>query len=595
MDGHLGLGASVLRLVRARWRIAWNGLRRASAWRRFVGLVVLAALAFLSLMSLLASYGMTRIIEGVTERREATEVIPVSTLSSGLVLSFMVSFTVALAALYLSKDLDLLLGSPLSRRAVFFSKLIAGLLPAHVVILALTGLPLLGHGLALQYLHPDMGNGYYAAMLLCLVALPLLPVALGCSSVVLIVRYVSAQRVGEIVGAIVVAMTLSLALVLGSARQLQQAISIRDLLGILDRFRNPYSPAEWLTRFLVGIGEGDAAEALPWLLLTLGLSLACLVPLWLVADRIYDEGWLRMQAAARRSLLRRGFLPWQRTDRALDLVRPSGLLRLLPAPMVAVIRKDWRVIPRDLTNIAGVLSPLAIGIFFILQQLLYPIRFGETGMPQSFVLPLLTMLSTGVATGVAGMIMSRFALTAFSFEGKSYWTIKGSPIRARDLVWGKFIACWLPMTLLGGALALLLDVARAYSDARLADAALLPALLGGLARGYILYAWFVVATLGAGMIAISLALGAARPNLRWDTPHEMLTPDLGCMSLVFYGAYAAVAGLALMLPLATSQFRLLGSPAALWAAGMVLGLGITAVAVLGSLWVAMGEMESVGE
>lgn len=591
----LSLGPSVLRLVRARWRIAFNSLRRASAWRRFVGLVVMAALAFLALMSLLASYGMTRVIEGVTGRREATEVVPVSALSSGLVLSFMVSFTVALAALYLSKDLDLLLGSPLSRRAVFFSKLIAGLLPAHAVILALTALPLIGHGLALGQLYPDMGMAYYGALLLCLGLLPILPVALGSTAVVLIVRYVSAQRVGEIVGALVVAMTLSLALVLGSARQLQQAITIRDFLGILERFRNPYSPAEWLNRFLVGIGSGDAGAAWPWFLLSLGLSLAALLPLWAVADRLYDEGWLRMQAAARRSLLRRGFLPWQRTDRALDLARPSGILRLLPAPMVAVIRKDWRVIPRDLTNIAGVLSPLAIGIFFILQQLLYPIRFGETGMPQSFVLPLLTMLSTGVATGVAGMIVSRFALTAFSFEGKSYWTIKGSPISARDLVWGKFIACWLPLTLMGGSLALLLDLARAFNDARLAEAALLPALLGGLARGYLLYAWFVVAALGAGICAISLALGAARPNLRWDTPHEMLTPDLGCMSLVFYGGYAAVAGLALMLPLAISQFRLLGSPGLLWAVGLTLGLGLTALVVLGSLWVAMGEVEAIGE
>ncbi len=590
MDANLGLAASVARLVRARWLISWNTLRRASGWRRLVGVVVLAALGFLVLMSLVTSFVMTRVIVGVFERVEAADVIPVAAYSSGLMLSFMVSFTVALAALYLSKDLDLLLGSPLSRRAVFFSKLIAGLLPAHVVILSLSALPLIGHGLAL-----DRGWPYYGAMLLSLAVLPVLPVAIGATCVVLIVRYVSAQRVGEIVGLIVVAMTMSLALVLGSARQLREAISLRDLLGILDRFRNPYSPAEWLTRFLVGVTRGPASEGWLWFGLLMALTVASLVPLWWVADRVYDEGWLRMQAAARRTLLRRGFLPWQRTDRAAEISRPSGLLGLLPQPMVAIIRKDWRVIPRDLTNIAGVLSPLAIGIFFILQQLLYPIRFGESGMPQSFVVPLLTMLSTAVATGVAGMIMSRFALTAFSFEGKSYWAIKGSPISARDLVLGKFLACWVPMVLLGGTLVLLLDLARGYNDASISGTPLLEAMAAGLGQGYILYAWFVVAVLGAGIIAISLALGAARPNLNWDTPHEMLTPDLGCMSLVLYAGYAGVAGMALMLPLATSQFRMLGSPVLLWSGGLALGLGISALAVLGSLWVAMGEMAAVGE
>ena len=56
MPSQLGLSGSVARLVRARWRIAWNTLRRASGWRRLVGVVVVAALGFLAFMSLLASY-----------------------------------------------------------------------------------------------------------------------------------------------------------------------------------------------------------------------------------------------------------------------------------------------------------------------------------------------------------------------------------------------------------------------------------------------------------------------------------------------------------------------------------------------------------
>ena len=70
--------------------------------------------------------------------------------SGGLLLCVVVSFTVALAALYLSRDLDLLLTAPVPRRAVFFSKLLGGLLPTNLMVLVLTLIPLVGYGLAMR-------------------------------------------------------------------------------------------------------------------------------------------------------------------------------------------------------------------------------------------------------------------------------------------------------------------------------------------------------------------------------------------------------------------------------------------------------------
>jgi ABC-2 type transport system permease protein len=205
------------------------------------------------------------------------------------------------------------------------------------------------------------------------------------------------------------------------------------------------------------------------------------------------------------------------------------------------------------------------------------------------------MLSAGIASGVSAMIMTRFGLTAFSMEGRAYWVLKGAPIRRRDLVLGKFLVAYLPYLALGGLLVVFLEGARAVSDARLFDAPLLLALGQTVDPLLLLYAWFVVAATGAGAIGLTLALGAARPNLRWDTPHEMLTPDLGCLSLVLYGGYGAVAGLLLALPMAVSRFEMLQGGAAVWAVGLTLGLALTAVTTLGGLWVAAGELDAIGE
>ncbi len=324
--------------------------------------------------------------------------------------------------------------------------------------------------------------------------------------------------------------------------------------------------------------------------------MAGLALLYFASERLYYEGWLHMQSADRRQFGGRGGrLPWTRLDRAETLGQPSGLLGWLKPPTVAIIRKDMRVIPRDLTNMAQVLAPLSIGLFFILQQLLYPIRIGGTDRLQPFLAPLLAMLSAAIATGVSAMIMARFGLTAFSSEGRSYWIVKGSPVSGRQLLAAKFLVGYIPYLGLGLALLVFLNVARAVSDARLVAAPWLAAVLSQLRPDMMLYGTLVMAVVGAGILSITLALGTARPNMRWDTPHEMLTPDVGCLSLVLYGGYIFVAGSALGLPAAVSGFHMLANGQLFWLAGLVIGLGLTVLVVAGSFWLAAAELAAVGE
>jgi hypothetical protein len=590
------LWRSTVRLMAARWRIAYNSFARGARWRQLTYLLVAGALVFLGLMAMGVSYIMTRGVIEFTGNPRLAETIAATILNGGLMLCIVVSFTVALAALYLSRDLDMLLVAPVERRAVFFSKLLGGLLPTNMLVLVITAVPLIGFGLAMRA-YPQAGPygaPFVGAALIALLILPLIPMSVGSITVMIIVRRVSAQRLGEVVGLIVVAMTLSIALVAGSARQLQQALTVRDLLGILQHLRSPLSPAEWLTNAIAAAGREDWPAAGQWFLITLGLSALGVGLMFVLSDRLYYEGWLHMQSADRQGR-GGGKLPWTRTDRAETLGAPSGLMRWLPAPTVAVMRKDMRTIPRDLTNMAQVLSPLAIGVFFVLQQLLYPIRIGGTDRPQPFVAPLLAMLSAAIATGVSAMITARFGLTAFSAEGKNYWQLKDSPISRRQLLAGKYLVAYLPYLLLGTGLVLLLEAARAVSDARLAHAAFVPALMAAFRPGLLLYAFFVVALVGAGTLAITLALGAARPNMNWDTPHEMLTPDVGCLSLVLYGLYIVVAGTAVGLPAAVSGFGMLDHVGVLWAVGLAIGLSLTVVVVGGSLWLAAGELDAVGE
>ena len=581
----------IVLLMTARWRIAVRALRGGARWRRATYGAVALALAFLGLVALVVSYALTAGITELTAPQVGrSDVVVAVTLSGVVTLSVLVSFTVALAALYLSADLDLLLAAPVSRRAVFVSKLLGGLMPAHAVLLLMAVVPLIGHGLAHGY-----GRGYYGAVLLALALLPALPAAVGAVAVMIIVRRVSAHRLGNVVALVIGAMTLSIALVAGGASQLQEAISLGELLDVFDRLRSPLSPAEWLTRGVTAAGRLEYARAATWLGFTTLLSLLGLVTAAVIARRLYFSGWAHMQSADRRREMRDSRLPWNRVDNASSLGRPSGAFRWLSPPTVAIIRKDLRVIPRDLTSMAQVLSPLAIGVFFVLQRLLYPVRLGAIVRSSEMLEPLLVMLSAGIASAVSAMIMSRFCLTAFSIEGRAYWVLKAAPVARRDVLAAKFLVAYLPLVGLGWFLVVLLEVARVLADARAGDGPQLAALAGSFDVALVGYAWLVVAVLGAGVLAINLALGAARPNLRWDTPHEMLMPDVGCLSLVTYGAYGFVAGGALMVPAAMMGFPLLGNPLVIWTMGLGLGLGVTVIVVATAYRLALREMPAIGE
>ncbi|MEO8082860.1 MAG: hypothetical protein ABI780_03500 [Ardenticatenales bacterium] len=584
-------------LVRSRWTIFWNTIARGARWRRLTYGIVAGGLVVICLALGVLGWGLTSGLKLATtldlsaadiaagvDPRSATDVILATAFSGAMLLAVMVGFTVSLAALYLARDLDMLLVSPVSRRAVFASKLLGGILPGFLLVGVITVLPLIGHGMANEY-----GASYWAALVVALVLTPVLPTAFGAVAVVFIVRRVPAHRLGEIVGLIVVAMTLAIVLLLGSANRLQETMTFQQVMAYLNRARSPYSPAEWLTRFLAASGRHDTATALRWLAINVGVAAAALVPLYAVSDRMYQEGWLRMHSANLRRVVRRGILWWQRPERAADLGRPSGLLARLPAPVVAMIRKDARLIPRDLTNAAQVLSPLAFGVFFVIQQLLYPLRIGGGESGTVYTQPVLTMFAAFVATGVASMVFSRVALTGISVEGKRWWLLRSAPLSAFQLVLAKFLVAFLPYGVLSGALILLFEGARLVRTAVDADMGL----VAGLALVHvpsILYAWFASLVVGAGVVAVSLAVGAARPNLKWDSPHEMMTPDVGCLSILFYGAYAGVTSIALLLPGAVGGFPMLAHPWAFWLAGLTIGLGTTAVVVGGSLWLAAGEV-----
>jgi hypothetical protein len=209
-------------------------------------------------------------------------------------------------------------------------------------------------------------------------------------------------------------------------------------------------------RGVAALGEGEWGVAFisfgAFLAVTFGFFAFCV---W-VANSLYAAGWLRMQSSgnARRSK--------QRNARA---AARSGLLGRGPA-WLAIMFKDWRIIPRDLRNFAQMLAPLAIlpVVFF---NLLNGGRSGRNpvesisnfgnGVDGTGVL-----VSAGVLT-VTLFVFGRIAETAISMESKSWWLMKAAPISPGEVLWGKFLSAAVPYAVVSTLMMAIAGVWKGFS------------------------------------------------------------------------------------------------------------------------------------
>ncbi len=544
-------------LLRLRVRISLNSFRHAKPGQKILRLVAaLAVLGFAGFVFFLSTLflGFLRSPDlaqyvGI-QAGPLLQAIPSLTLSAMFVGILVTSFGVLLQALYLSGDMDFLLSSPVPIRAVFVAKLMQAILP-NLGLLSLFGLPVL-FGLGFSGGYHFL---YYPLLVLMLVALALVAAGFSSLIVMLVARVFPARRAAEVIAFL----GATFAIVCSQLGNFSQAfagnadISNEQLSGaasLLVRADTLWLPLNWAGRGLVDIGEGRWLSGTLLSLSTFGL---CALGFWFAlatAERWYYSGWAGMQAVARRKK------PARTAPRSADLEAglPSWADRLLGAPARAVIRKDFLVLRRDLRNLSQFISPLILGVIYTLMIFRSggepPPGRGEA--PDWFMESFRVVLAygnVGIALFVGWILLNRLAGMAFSQEGKNYWILKASPLRAADLLSAKFLVSYLPALALGGVFLIVISLAQGIS-----------------ALGF-LYSLLAVALSMAGMNGIMIGFGAAGANLTWDDPRKMNAGSLGCLGQVItmlalpllFGLFIAPLGLAVAFRISQVYGYLIGA------------------------------------
>ena len=530
----------VWKLMRARGRITWNNIRRASRGRKIGYLFAALGLTVLALVLVFVSWGILtalrqpQVAELVTP--DLIRSVPVFFTSATFLAGLLTNFGVLLQALYLAGDMEFLLAAPIPPRAVFVTKLVQAVLP-NFLFMCLFNLPaLIGLGIALGY-----NIAYFVMVPVTLVLLMLAGAGLAALGVMLVVRMVPARRVAEVLGLVggvtSILCSQSSQIMRASGLGRTSSAQVIAMANTAAQFNQPYSPLAWPGRALVALGEGQWWAALLLAGATAALTLGAFAVSLVASERLYISGWARTRA---------GVAPHRAAHG--ERRRRPGKVRFLPRSVSGLVVKDYKLLTRDLRNLSQLITPIVLGVIYTFSLV------GGTrreAIPSQIEHEIKVYGSMGTALFVAWMFAMRLALGGIGMEGKRYWLLKVAPLRAEALLAAKFIVAYLPSLALGTVFL----VATSF--------------VGQLAPRLLPYNWAALAATIAALCAVYVAFGTAGANLRWEDPRNLTSRATGCIGWLFGSATAVmVAGVFMGIPPLVSLF---GAPEAL---GQIIGLGM---------------------
>jgi ABC-2 type transport system permease protein len=573
-----GLWPSVWKLLQLRWMIFWRSFRR-SRLRHKIGmtvlaLAVLAILGFLFFMTwqLLRLLNSPELAQFTGDIAGLIESIPNLIVGVAFVGIFLISFGVLLQALYLSGDMDFLLSTPVPIRAVFVAKLLQAVLP-NFALVCLFALPVL-FGLGVSAGYTPL---YYPAIVILLSMLALAAAGLAALMVMVIVRIFPARRVAEVLGFIGAISSFVCSQTGQFARFSNLSPDQATLaLALVSRFNQPWSPIAWAGGGVVHLGKGNWLIGFGQIFLVLFITAAVFGISLVAAERLYYTGWASMQNQGRK---RR---PPRLEGTRLRIPKVSDLAKhFFPAPVWAMMLKDWLVLRRDLRNLSQLITPLIIGIVYAFMIL----RGGGRASPGPSEAPIWvtslmdsfqTYASVGLSLFVGWMLLGRLAGMGFSHEGRSFWLLKTSPVSGESMIAAKFLVAYLPT--LGLSWAYLLVIW----------------LLQRPGIGVLLYSLPAIALCIAGNAGLNLAFGIAGANLDWEDPRQMQRTTSSCLSMLVTMIYLPVTLIFFFgPPIGLSAF---GLPQQIGqVVGLVLGGGVSLLCAVIPLWMVRPRVDRLGE
>ena len=339
----------------------------------------------------------------------------------------------SISTLFMSRDLDLLMSSPIKTRDIFLSKLILTIGNSSWMAL-LFGAPVFVAYGRLYYAPYE----YYLALPILFIPFFLAPAGIGVFITMSLMRFFPARRTYQFlsfVGLIFIAGLVFFFRFLQPEKYMGKDIPKEAIIDFVEKLKTPeypWLPSTMMTKAVKASAFADW-ELFATELFSLFIAAAIVMSVAIgVAIKIYYRGWTSGYSA------RESVAP-KKERLFYHFVRKS----LAPAPpdMRAIMLKDSKLFWRE----TGQWSQL-----FMLGALVIVYLFNMRNIPHVTpnVKNVISVMNIGLAGAVMAAVSVRFVFGTTSVEGKNFWTIHSAPVSFTRFLWSKFFLYLFPLLIL---------------------------------------------------------------------------------------------------------------------------------------------------
>ena len=356
---------------------------------------------------------------------------------------------ISLNTYYQSKELEVLLTSPVNRTSLFFSRLFETHIKASWMLI-IFGIPLLISS-GLLY-HTSLI--YYVYSLSLFAAFSIIPVNIGIGITIFLSNIFHIRRLKKYLlstGIVAVVLLVTLLRIFKPERFVNPEL-FANLTLFISEIKTPsfiLLPNRWLSESLFNyLGKSFSSNTLIFISLLCLTSYITTVFLQIIFKRHHYRGW---------GLLQEGdnTLKGERLQASLITPAVKGtmiskfvgpLMRMLDTQSRMFIKKDLLYQIRDEKNIHQILILLSLIIVYLFSIASLPLNWDYYAVQLKYII---SFFNLGLILIIIASLCSRLVYPAVVSEGNFLWIIKTSPITPKRYIRTKFLFFFIPIFALG--------------------------------------------------------------------------------------------------------------------------------------------------
>jgi ABC-2 type transport system permease protein len=413
----------------------------------------------------------------------------------------------SLSKLFLSNDLGLVHGLPVSSEIIFVSRWIESIFDSSWMMLLYTAPAFIAFGIVF-----DGSLLYYIFLAGSLLLISIIACGLSSLIVMPIVMALPATRIRSVF----VFFGLGMFILLYVGFRIMQPerfvnpegfASVMLYLRTISMPSSPFIPSTWVFDTLKSALECQYMDAFFHISILFSFAGTMIFLNRVIARHIYFNGYSKSQTAQSRLVTGNNQLIYR-------------LMKKFPGPVRALLIKEMRTFWRDQTQWSQLFLIGALIVIYLYNFSVLP--FDQSPMKMHYIENLFSFLNIALAAFVLTAIGARFVFPSISHEGMAFWIIQSSPLSMKTYLWIKWLGYFFPLIILSELLIVTTNILLQVNPFMKVLSVI------------------TLLCITPGVVATGIGLGAAYPDFQSENPTQTVTGFGGLMymfcSSAFFGS-----------------------------------------------------------